>query len=233
MTSSKGATESDRGSSPASRGGAGVYIEGELGAYYLLTMLAGTEARGMPGARISRIRFQGADQGYTLDDLIVEGMSTAGIALLEIQSKRDISFSPTDRTFAEVVTQIALSQAREVPEERHLLAVATQRQSKSISGPYQDVLLWARAAESGREFFDRVTAKGVASDPMRTFVATFRTNLLAAGVAADDDLIWNLLRRFAILVFDFESTDPLARLHALALARQVLADEDVSRTESL
>ncbi len=168
-----------------------------------------------------------------MDDLILEGTSPAGNALLEIQSKRDISFSPKDGTFAEVATQVARSTVREVPEERHLLAVATQRQSKSISGPYQDVLLWARAAETSREFFDRVAAKGVASDPMRTFVTTFRSNLMAAGVADDDDVIWKLLRRFAILVFDFESTAPLARLHALALARQVLADEDVSRAESL
>ena len=71
--SSGEAIEDGRGSSPASRGGTGVYIEGELGAFYFLAMLAGTEARGMPGARISRVRFQGVDQGYALDDLVLEG----------------------------------------------------------------------------------------------------------------------------------------------------------------
>lgn len=40
--------DSEKGSSPASRGGAGVYIEGELGAFYLLTLLAGTERVGFP-----------------------------------------------------------------------------------------------------------------------------------------------------------------------------------------
>ncbi|MGY4306403.1 hypothetical protein ACVIJ6_003646 [Bradyrhizobium sp. USDA 4369] len=202
-------------------------------AYYLLAMLAGTEARGMPGATVTGVRFQGVDQGFAMDDLILEGAGSAGDALLEIQSKRDITFSPKDATFAEVVAQVARSRARNVPEDRHLLAVATQRQSKSITGPYQDVLIWARAAESSSDFFERIEAKGIGSDPMRTFVATFKANLLAAGVADDDDVIWRLIRRFAILVFDFESTAPLARLHALALARQVLADEDVSRSESL
>lgn len=138
----------ENGSSPASRGGAGVYIEGELGSYYLLAMLAGTEARGMPDVKITGVRFQGVDEGYAMDDLILEGVGSTGDSLLEIQSKRDISFSPKDSTFAEVVAQVARSQARNVPEERHSLAVATQRQSKSISGPYQDVLIWARAAES-------------------------------------------------------------------------------------
>jgi hypothetical protein len=221
------------GSSPASRGGAGVYIEGELGAYYLLAMLAGTEARGMPGVQVNRVRFQGAELGYAMDDLIVDGTGSSGQSLLEIQSKRDISFSPQDQIFANVVAQIARSTLHDAPEDRHLLAVATQRLSKSICGPYQDVLMWARAAESSHEFFDRVAAKGVGSDPMRSFVTTFRAKLVTAGVANDDDVIWKFLRRFAILVFDFESTDSLARLHALALARQVLADEQVSRAESL
>ncbi len=222
-----------RGSSPASRGGAGVYIEGELGAFYFLAMLAGTDARGTPGTRISRVRFQGVDQGYALDDLVLEGVGTAGVALLEIQSKREITFSPKDSTFQEVAGQVARSTRDDVPEDRHQLAVATQRTSKAISGPYQDVLLWARAATSSADFFGRIAAKGVASDPMRNFVATFRSNLVAAGVADDDDAIWRVLRRFLILEFDFESTAPLARTHALALARQVLADEDVSRAESL
>ena len=137
--------EIEGGSSPASRGGAGVYIEGELGAYYLLAMLAGTEARGMPGVKLVRVRFQGADHGYAMDDLILEGAGSAGDSLLEIQSKRDISFSRKDATFAEVAAQIAHGQLRNVPVDRHQLAVATQRQSKSISGPYQDVLIWARA----------------------------------------------------------------------------------------
>jgi hypothetical protein len=225
--------KTEKGSSPASRGGAGVYIEGELGAYYLLAMLAGTEARGVEGMKISRVRFQGVDQGYTMDDLILEGASSTGDALLEIQSKRNITFSPKDEIFAKVAAQVARSSVRDVPEDRHLLAVATQRQSKSISGPYQDVLLWARAAETSSDFFDRVAAKGVGSDEMRTLIATFRSHLVAAGVADDDDVIWKLLRRFVILVFDFESIAPLARLHALALARQVLADEDISRAESL
>ena len=122
-----------------------MYIEGELGAFYFLAMLAGTEARGMPGARIVRLRFQGADQGYALDDLVLEGVGTTGVAVLEIQSKREITFSPKDSTFQEVAAQVARSTRDDVSEDRHYLAVATQRTSKAISGPYQDVLLWARA----------------------------------------------------------------------------------------
>src|SRR3546814_9162357 len=92
--------------------------------------------------------------------------------LLEIQSKRTISFSPKDKLFDEVCRQVAKSTAQGIPEDRHRLAVATQRTSRAISGPYQDVLEWARKAATGAEFFSRLAAKGVSGPDMRTFAGT-------------------------------------------------------------
>lgn len=227
------ANEDERGSSPVGRGGAGTYIEGELGAFYLLQMLAGSEARGLPDARIERVQFQGVDEGYALDDLIVHGASDNGSSLLEIQSKRTITFSPKDRIFQSVCEQIVRSAPVIKPTNRHLFAVATQRTSFAISGPYQDVLEWARTARTGAEFFERLTLKGVASDAMRGFAQTFRANLVAHGVADADEAVWSIIRQFLILEFDFESGAPQARAHALTLARQVLAPEDAARTEAL
>jgi hypothetical protein len=229
----KSTSKGDQASSPVGRGGAGTYIEGELGAFYLLQMLAGIEARGLPDARIECVQFQGVDQGYALDDLIVHGASEKGSSLLEIQSKRTISFAPKDATFAEVCGQIARSAPPAAPSDRHLLAVATQRTSFAISGPYQDVLEWARTATNGADFFKRLAAKGVAGKAMRDFATAFRTHLVDAGLTDDDEVIWGVLRRFLILEFDFESGAPLARTHALALARQVLAPTELGRAESL
>jgi hypothetical protein len=229
----KPAKEKESGSSPVGRGGAGTYIEGELGAYYLLQMLAGSEARGLPDARIERVQFQGANEGYALDDLIVHGASDKGSPLLEIQSKRTITFAPKDSIFQSVCDQITRSAPNGQPGERHLFAVATQRTSFAISGPYQDVLQWARTAKAGAQFFGRLTLKGVASDAMRGFAQTFRANLVAHGVADDDEAVWNIIRRFLILEFDFESGAPQARVHALTIARQVLAPEDASRAKAL
>ncbi|MGO8082293.1 hypothetical protein [Rhizobium leguminosarum] len=227
------AKEEDDGSSPVGRGGAGTYIEGELGAFYLLQMLAGSEARGLPNTRIERIQFQGVDEGYALDDLIVHGLSDRGSSLLEIQSKRTITFAPKDSIFQSVCEQIVRSAPTNKPTDRHVFAVATQRTSFAISGPYQDVLEWARVAKTGAQLFERLALKGVASDAMRSFARTFRANLVAKGVTDDDEAIWNIIRHFLILEFDFESGAPQARAHALTIATQVLAPEDVPRAEAL
>lgn len=225
--------DEERGSSPASRGGAGTYIEGELGAFYLLSMLADIPAHGLPNARITKVRFQGSDLGYKLDDLVIHGISKSGDALLEIQSKRDITFSPGDAVYKDVASQIAKSQSTEVPEDRHFLGIATQRTSRKISGAYQDALRWAATADNAGQFYKRLNAKGVGNSDMRAFEATTRANLIAAGVADDDEAIWRILRRVLILEFDFESSVPLARTYGLLLASQVLADEDVGRADAL
>lgn len=223
----------ERGSSPASRGPAGAYIEGELGALYLLALLSGNPAPGLPGARVTRVRFQGTEHGFKLDDLIALGVGKAGDFILEIQSKRDISFSPGDRIYQDVAFQIAQSVLGSVPSDRHILGIATQRTSRKISGAYQDVLKWARTMESAEAFFTRLAGKGIASKDMREFVATTRKHLIAGGVADDDDAIWRLLRRILILEFDFEATSPITRTYGYALARMALSDEDVGRAEAL
>jgi hypothetical protein len=228
---SRGKEES--GSSPVGRGGAGTYIEGELGAYYLLQMLAGSDARGLPDARIDRVQFQGETDGYALDDLIVHGMSDKGSAILEIQSKRTATFAPKDPIFVSICEQIVRSNPTRNPTDRHLMAAAVQRTSYAISGPYQDLLEWARGAESGVQFFARLEREGVASPAMRTFAAAFRAHLVANGVADDDEATWAIIRRFLILEFDFESGAPQAKAHALTLASQVLAPEDKDRAEAL
>lgn len=221
------------GSSPASRGGTGVYIEGELGALYLLVLLAGAEPRGLPGAVLSSVSFQGKDKGYALDDLVLHGDNKAGPCVLEIQSKRTIKFSPKDGLFKEVCRQISRSKSDLIDQENHVFAVATQRTSQPISGAYQDVLKWAKADENERDFFKRLAADGVANLDMRTFLETFRSNLVLAGVEDSDSVIWSILRRFLILEFDFEASAPIWRSYALLLARSVLAPEDMERAEAL
>jgi len=223
----------ERGSSPASRGPAGAYIEGELGALYLLALLTGNRAPGMPDAQVVSVRFQGTEQGFKLDDLIVSGVGPSGGFILEIQSKRDITFSPQDSVYQDVASQIARSVVGSVPADRHFLGIATQRTSRKISGAYQDVLKWARTMEDAAAFFTRLNAKGIASKDMRDFVVTTRKHLVAAGVADDDDAIWRLLRRMLILEFDFEATSPITRTYGHALARMALADEDIDRAGSL
>ena len=166
-----------RGISPASSGPAGPHFEAQVGASFLLALLTGAEPRGLPGTVIDRSELQRASDGRALDDIIIHAHGASGTAaVLEIQVKREIRFSPADEVFRDVVRQIAVAVLRpDFWTSRYELAVATAKISARISGPYQDVLTWARQLGSATTLMERVNRAGSANEDMRNFVRTFRT----------------------------------------------------------
>ena len=221
--------------STASTGPAGGHFEGQVGAAYLLAMLVGAEARGLPGATIDRVACQRAAEGHPLDDVVVYAHDAQGNpATLEVQVKKGMTFAPSDKVFREVVGQIA--EAARKPEfwtTRHELGIAISRTSHNIDGPYQDVLTWARQLGDAATFIDRINRPGSANDRMRSFVDTFRSHLKDAGAAHDDQTVWQLLRRLHILVFDFTATGSASAELARERAVRALHPEDAARAGNL
>lgn len=221
----------DGGVSPASSGPAGSLFEGQVGAFYLLSLLTGTEPRGLPGTNINRVEFQRAAEGHPLDDVIVHAHDAHGEAVvLEIQVKRSITFAPADKIFRDVVGQIAeASQRPDFWRTRYELAIATARTSQKINGAYQDVLTWAREIGDAATFVGRINRSGSANDSMRQFVQTFKSHLHGAGSSDDDETVWRLLRRLQILVFDFTAPGSVAEQLAKERAVRALHEDDTMR----
>jgi hypothetical protein len=221
--------------SPASSGPAGSLFEGQVGAHYLLSLLTGAEPRGLPGTTIDSVKLQRAPEGYPLDDVVVLAHdSRGGSAVLEIQVKRSITFTPRDPVFRAVVTQIA--QAARLPDfwtSRHELGIAIARTSRKIDGAYQDVLTWARQLLSAETFFTRIERAGSANDNMRTFVQTFRSHLHDARAPDDDETVWKLLSRLQIFVFDFTAQGSASEELATERAVRALHPDDAPRAENL
>src|SRR5580700_7046812 len=126
--------EEPAAASPAATGPAGPLFEGQVGAHYLLSMLAGGEPRGLPGTTITRVEFQRAADDRPLDDVIVHGIDRKGSqAVLEIQVKRTVTFTPSDTVFSQVVSQVAKAVTKpEFDSTRYELAVAIERTSTKI-----------------------------------------------------------------------------------------------------
>jgi len=220
--------------SPSASGPAGALFEGQVGAHYLLTMLAEADPRGLPGVLVERVELQRAGEGHPLDDVIVHGTTKAGEpAVLEVQVKRTMTFAPADPVFKDVVGQLAQAfQKLDLSHERHQFAVATERTSFKITGPYQDVLRWARELKSASTFNERIRRENVGNADMRTFVATVRSHLTAVGCASDDQTVWQVLRRFQILTFDYDAPSSQSSELALERARHVLGPGDTSRASA-
>ncbi len=192
-------------SSPASTGPAGQHFEGQVGAYYLLSLLTGAEPRGLPGTTIERVAFQRAADGQPLDDVVIYAREATGnSAILEIQVKRRMTFSPSDQAFSKVVAQIAEASLQEdFSTGRHELAIAISRGSRAIDGAYQDVLTWARQIGDADTFMKRIDQRHSGNEAMRTFVHTFSSHLAQASGTSAAEIVAQLLSRLQILIFDF------------------------------
>jgi hypothetical protein len=223
------------GKSPAATGPAGSLFEGQVGAFFLLSLLVRAEPRGLPGTTLERVEFQRAGEGHPLDDVIVHAHDAQGKpALLEVQVKKGVTFAPTDRIFRSVVSQIV--QAARKPEflnSRQELAIAISRTSHKIDGSYQDVLTWARELGDAATFINRINRPGSANDAMRTFVNTFRSHLREEGAAHDDEFVWQLLRRLQIFVFDFTAKGSNSEELAKERCVRALHPDDRSRAGEL
>jgi hypothetical protein len=221
--------------SPSAAGPAGAHFEGAVGAHYLLSLLASAAPRGLPGASIDRIECQRAAEGRALDDIVIHAHDAQGhSAVLEIQAKRSITFASADVVFRDVVSQMVKASNRaDFWTSRYELAVATAQTSRKISGPIQEVLTWARQLGDAKTFFARIERPGSANDEMRTFVHTFRAHLVQYGYPDEDERIWQLLRRFQVLVFDFNAEGSQSRELAIERAARVLHPNDGSRAVAL
>ena len=220
---------------PAASGPAGSHFEGQVGAYYLLSLLTGAEPRGLPATTIDRIELQRAAEGRPLDDVIVHAHDGRGEhAVLEIQVKRTITFAPSDEVFRAVVAQVVAASGRpDFSITRYELAIATARTSRKIDGAYQDVLTWARQLGDAATFVDRINRRGSANDDMRSFVQTFRAHLVDAGAPDDPQTVWGLLRKLQVLVFDFTAPGSTSEQLARERAVRALNPDDAMRAGNL
>lgn len=221
--------------SPASSGPAGPHFEGQVAAYYLLSLLTGAQPRGLSGTTIEKIELQRASEGHPLDDVIVHAHDAQGAkAVLAIQVKRSITFSPSDTVFRSVVHQIAKTASEiDLDAGRYEFAIAIARTSRKIDGAYQDVLAWARDLDSAKTFIERIHRTGSANDDMRSFVQTFRAHLIEAGGSGDDETVWRLLRRSQILAFDFTAPGSASEELAKERAAGALHSDETERASSL
>jgi hypothetical protein len=220
---------------PGASGPAGTRFEGKVGAFYFLALIGGGEPRGLPGALIRRVRFQQSAHGRPLDDVTIDAVNADGSeAFLDIQAKRTIDFTVGNQEFADVVRRLwGTAQKSEFASARYELAVAIARTSTRIERDCQQVLEWARQLTDAGSFAAHMQRRGFASNGMRAFVEAFRHHLANVEAPTDNETVWHLLRRFKILVFDFESPGSDYDHRAREQGRALLALKQVALAADL
>lgn len=214
-------TRQARDYSPRAKAPSGPQFEAKVGTHYALALLANTEPFGLPGAIVDRLEFQRAGQGHPLDDVIVRGKTPQGQdRCLEVQVKRSMAFTKKDTDFASVVA--AIVRARKVEPGRRF-AVAIERTTGAIENGVQEALELAQQTIDVASFLKLLETPGRSNKDMRAFVAAFKLHLAASGEAGDD-VLYDVLRSFSVLTFDYARPNSIAEHHDRFRARQLASD---------
>lgn len=97
----------------------------------------------------------------------------------------------------------------------------------------QSALKWARDLQSPETYFEHLGRPGFGSREMCDFVEAFRAHMRSSGGAHDDHAVWQLLRQFLVLPFDFEHAGSQAEQVAHARCEMLLAPAEAGRAAEL
>jgi hypothetical protein len=204
--------------SPRAAGPAGPQFEVKVATHYALALLAQTEAFGLPGAIIDRLEFQRSGLGHPLDDIIVKGTTRTGEQrCLEVQAKRSMSFSEGDKNFLTVVAAIVEGRKKD-PGRR--FAVALERTSGPIENGVQEALELSRHATDAQSFMTLLNTRGRGNQDMRRFVGALKNHLVDHGCRTDDT-VFEVLKSFSVLAFDYARPNSIAEHHDRRRAQQL------------
>lgn len=205
-------------SSPRSTGPAGGQFEAKVGTHYALALLASTEPFGLPGAIVDRLEFQRGGKDHPLDDVIVRCKTPEGEdRCLEVQVKRSMAFTENDANFASIVD--AIVRARKIEPNRRF-AVAIERTTGAIDNGVQEALELAQQTIDVASFLKLLETPGRSNKDMRAFVTAFKVHLNTSGETGDDAL-YDMLRSFSVLTFDYARPNSIAEQHDRFRARQL------------
>ncbi|MDD5279505.1 ATP-binding protein [Acidithiobacillus sp.] len=194
--------------SPYASGGGGSFFEAPVLSYYLAALLCELPARGVLGNAVTGVRAQRGELGAPLDDLVLAGATDDGvITVLHLQIKNKISFTFGNAKWIDVLQRAwDTFTADGFDGTRMRFGVGIGRYSARADDEYQPVLSWARYSDSADDFFLRIEKQDFSSSEKIAFVRTIRETLMAhAGRAVSNDELWNFLKCFVIIHFDFQN----------------------------
>ena len=216
---------------PFSTGGGGTAFEWLVATSYVISLLSGHTARGLPGTgTVVEISLQQRGRGYPVDDIVVIAATGTTESRLGLQAKHSLTFT-INNLFCETILD-CWNQFNSATFDRKRdsvgIAIAESCNIRKVRTHFQEILEWARThSQSG--FYDRVSQFKAKQDALKVFEGALTKGL---GKKPSQTKLWQFLARFLILSFDLES--PGSRDLADAQNKlKILCGSDARRSKTL
>ena len=195
--------------SPFSTGGGGAVFELKVQASLVAALLVRAHLPGFDAAVVREVHLQSEHRGYATDDALLIGIDAHGRSRRQLWSvKHEVKYTETDEVFRDVLRDAWADFSDPTRFNSHLDAFILATGPPSATHRHLlTVLEFARAAASSADFAARLARKGVISQKARDYFALItKLSSEVAGRNPSAEEIWNFLRCFHIVHFDFDQT---------------------------
>lgn len=220
-------------SNPFSTGSGGPFFEAKVQAAFLLQLLIGGRIPCLPNGIVQSVRLQGKQAGFATDDAVVTVRTEVGNdCRLLAQVKHRAAITVSDKEFSDALASAwsDFNNPSVFLQGRDALALITGQQSDKTLQHVRPMLDWARTSANSAEFESKVATEEFSSKKKQTYLQVFKDVLAkAAGTIPTDDVLWQFLKHFHLLSYDFDvlnGKDEAAILTVLDLARNTIGTLD-------
>jgi hypothetical protein len=207
--------------SPTASGGAGNTFETRVIGAFVVYMLCGLQSPRLPPGRITTLRCQSGELGYSTDDLLVTAVSEAAtVHRLAAHVRLRVRLTAGDEAFSSALRDCwkDFGKPSLIDGARDKVAIITGLLPSFFASHVQPVLSWARTSSTASEFLRKVAPAGGGSERKQQFVDDVRAILgLDRANEADDDRLWRFLKVLEIISLDFDVPDAASGSDVMAL----------------
>jgi hypothetical protein len=189
---------------PFSTGGGGTSFEWLVATSYVISLLAGHTARGLPGTgTVVEVRLQQRGRGYPVDDIIVIVATGTAQAKLILQAKHSLTFTVNDlfcETLLDCWNQFH-SENFDKARDSVGIAIAESCNIGKIRTHFQALLSWART-HSQTGFYEQLSKYKAKQSALEVFSDGLTK---ATSRKPGTKMLWDFLGHLQILSFDVEN----------------------------
>jgi len=195
--------------SPFSTGGGGTVFELKVQASLVAALLVRAHLPGFDATVVREAHLQSEHLGYQTDDALLTGIDVQGRTRRQLWSiKHEVKYTEKDEVFRAVLRDAwaDFTDPTRFNSQLDVFILATGPLSASHKH-LLTLLEFARAAVASTDFEARLARKGMISQKAREYLVLI-TKIVSevAGRDANAEEIWNFLRCFHIVHFDFDQT---------------------------
>ena len=217
-------------------GGAGFSYEDQIGAYFILHMLAGRQPLGPDYGTIHAVHFQARESEWLLDDLLVELQTHDQKHSLAISAKRrrQVTRKRFPADFVQTVWEQWLGRTSACfVKGRDLLGLVTGQLADPVKEAWNDLLRESLLTDPAR-LVARIHTPGQTSKMERDlFDSLHCPGDLQASTGTDETATGDLIKHIRLFHLDFRACPSTSRVLCLSICQSVLASGDPTEAADL